>query len=251
MASNPFLRQSRDKGQVALETAFVFSTLIFLTFAIMNIGILFHTKMIATYAAFMAGRSYQVFGDQTGASYFEEMKSKSISLGGGAKSNTLLGDTGKTVTAFRVAEDIFTCSLPWMTVPQGDGTASTGGGRDFASRCQEGKRKYENTNIGRVISFAPFEKDASSMVKKATQLNEVTGGFSEKNRKPLRYGIMSIKYRMPILFNPYGAFGANGEEPIIRDEVFVPVLLNPGLSEGLKEADKSKKDFDDDFKSGK
>ena len=89
------------------------------------------------------------------------------------------------------------------------------------------------------------------MVKKATQLNEVTGGFSEKNRKPLRYGIMSIKYRMPILFNPYGAFGANGEEPIIRDEVFVPVLLNPGLSEGLKEADKSKKDFDDDFKSGK
>ena len=256
---NHFLRQSKVKGQAVLETAFVFTMILFLTFAIVNIGVMLHTKTIATYAAFMAGRSYQVFGDQTGADFFDEA---------GEKKQKLLGDQ-KTVTALRVAEDIFTCSLPWVKVPEGDAQSTFNPldtKKDPTSRCMEGKRKYETTNIGKTIKFSPFDKDKVESFQKKPQLNEVVGGYSETGRKPMRYGILSIKYRTPVLFNPMNVFynqsasagktpdalmpvrkGSDGEL-LIYDEVFVPILLNPGLSEGLSEPDKTKKSVEDEFK---
>jgi hypothetical protein len=260
-----FLRVKKDKGQAVLETAFVFSMILILTFAVVNLGVMLHTKMVATYAAFMSARSYQVFGDQTGAEFFDEQGANDSA--GASKDKRLLSDLGKTVTALRVAEDIFTCSLPWMKVPDGDAQSAftaMQNKNDSSSRCMEGKRKYEITNIGKSIKFAPFEKDSKKILDKP-QLNEVVGAYSEKGRKPMRYGILSIKYRTPILFNPMNVFGTpvsssqfdktlmplhsgSSGDLLLYDEVFVPVLLNPGLSEGLSKPDPTKKAVDDDFK---
>lgn len=260
-----FLRKWKSKGQAVLETAFVFTMILVLTFAIVNIGVMLHTKTIATYAAFMSARSYQVFGDQTGAAFFDEVSTTPSS--GDGKDLKLLSDLGNTVTALRVAEDIFTCSLPWVKVPEGDAQSTLTAFQnknDMSSRCMEGKRKYETTNIGKTIKFAPFEKDNKKILDKP-QLNEVVGAYAEKGRKPMRYGILSIKYRTPILFNPMNVFGTplsasqadktlmplragSSGDLMLYDEVFVPVLLNPGLSEGLSKPDPSKKSDEDEFK---
>ena len=239
------------KGQTALEAAFVLTTILFITFAIVNYAMVVHTKMVATYAAFMAGRSYQIYGDQTNANMFQEVSAKTNLLGGatGKNEGQLLGDMGKTVTAFRVAEDIFTCGLPWVTVPEGDAESGVNpvDQKDTRfSRCLEGKRKYEKSNIGRAITFAPFKKEQGDLLSGKQRLDEVSGSLSEPGRAPLRYGIMSIKYRVPLMFNPMGVFTQSGEkEPLVQDEVFVPILLNPGLSDGLKEQKNQEKDFED------
>jgi hypothetical protein len=236
------LKKRKDRGQTALETAFVFSTLLFLTFTIVNFAILFHTKNIATYAAFMAGRSYQVLGDQTGADFFKESSTKP-----GIKPPNFLSDLGKTVAAFRVAEDVFTCSLPWMKVPSGDELVQltpqdikSGG----ASRCLEGKRKYQKTNIGKSLNFAPFKKDPNPL-NGGAKLDEVAGSFTEKGRAPLRYGILNLKYRTPLLYNPMGVFAGIS---LVQSEAHVPILLNPGLEAGLQKKKDNEKDFEDEKK---
>ncbi len=232
-----------ERGQTAIETAFVLTMILFVTFMIVNYAIVVHTKMVATYAAFMAGRSYQVFGDQQGAAHFGEIAAE-------GKSQQLIEDLGKTVTAFRVAEDIFTCGLPWVQVPEGDAETQLTPEQQRENRfgrCLEGKRKYEKTNIGKALTFAPFKQDDSSSLSRDQKLDDVAGSFTESGRAPLRYGILSLKYRVPLMFNPMGVFSESGEsEPLVRDEVFVPVLLNPGLSDGLKKAENNEKDFDDD-----
>lgn len=255
----PSFRGSRNcKGQTALETAFVFTMLIFLTLAFVNLAILLHTKNVATYAAFMAGRSFQVLGDQTGAEKIEEYSSQAF--GGSPK---FLSDIpAKTVAAHRAAEDIFTCALPWMSVPSGDElvklTDNPYQAKPFQQRCLEGKRKYEKTNIGKGLNFAPF-KEAFDNGQTKESLNEVLKSLREqvtppvkfgerkaKVRDPLRFGIMVLKYRTPILFNPGNILQISGEDAMVRDEVAVPVLLNPGLSATLKKKDDKDKEFDDE-----
>jgi hypothetical protein len=230
-------RRQKQSGQTALETAFVFSALLFLTFTIVNFAILFHTKNIATYAAFMAARSYQVIGDQTGAELFDEAN------GSFGKKTKLLGDLGKTVAAFRVAEDIFTCSLPWISVPQGDALIQvnpTEVQRNPTMRCLEGKRRYQNTNIGKSLKFSPFKRNPNP---NETKLDDVPGSFTEKGRLPLRYGILNLKYRTPIIYNPMNVFGEKGA--LVQGQVNVPILLNPELEAGLQKAKPGEKDFDE------
>ena|GEM_PF-4486171 len=240
-----FSKAKKSRGQTALETFFVFTGVIFMSFAMFNLSVAMYTKFVATYAAFMAGRSYQVYGDQTGRSLFKETGDKS-----------LLADQ-QTLTIIRTAEDIFTCALPWAQVPQSDSlSASNVNGPNkklpFAS-CQEGKRKYQTTNINKSITMFRFDNklSATSTNQSGQQLLEgVSEGFHETDRQPLRFAILKLQYKNPLLFNVFGVF--NGPATIsnkgqitvvdsndasrlqIWHSVFVPVLLNPGLESGVK-----------------
>jgi hypothetical protein len=237
-------RRRAQRGQTALETAFVFSFLLFMTFMVMNLGILLHTKNIATYAAFMAARSFQVLGDQTGAQAFLEM----VSLDGDQTQRFMQEFEGSKYPAFfRVAEDIFTCGLPWMSVPDGDAEGSLlqdDREKSTEERCMSGKRKYATLNIGE-ISFAPFDPEDNGSLLSADQsgLEDVAGGFAEDGRNPLRYGVLRLPYRSPILFDPMGTI--NGR--LYQGEIYVPALLNPGLSIELKEG--SNNDANEAFKN--
>jgi len=241
----------KNKGQLVLETAFVFTLLIFLVFTIVNFGIIFHTKNIATYAAFMGARSYQVMGDLSRSKNFDAFET--LTKNGKQKSFLM---SAKTATPYQVAEDIFTCALPWVTVPEGDGETTLSAVdlmKTPSSRCMEGKRKYKNMNVGDTIRFEPFgDKDPSSFLSALgggdkSELNSVLGAFSEPGRPTLQYGILSLQYKKPILFNPFGLFSAkNGESKVFVDEVFVPVLLNPGLNTKFKKDDGKTKKFEED-----
>jgi hypothetical protein len=184
---------AKDKGQVVLETAFVFSLLIFLVFAIVNFAVIFHTKNIATYAAFMAGRSYQVVGDLSRSGKYDIYE---ITAKNGKQTKFM--NKPKTATPYQVAEDIFTCALPWVRVPDGDGESM--GGEDLSkspySRCMEGKRKYKNMNVGDSIRFEPFGDDPANILSgDKSQLNEVKNAFAEAGRPSLQYGILSMQYK--------------------------------------------------------
>ncbi len=241
-----------DKGQTALETAFVLGGLLFLTFAFVNLAILLHTKNIATYAAFMSARSFQVLGDQTGQEAFKEK-------GQGGQQTGFLSDLGENVVAaYRVAEDVYTCALPWMSVPKGDEKVQFKPDPNKPilahERCLEGKRKYQSTNVAKALNFQPFKKDDGTGSEEKS-LDEVPGSFVERTgsatllnpnagrRDPLRYGILVLKFRTPLLFNPGNILRINGEDAMVRDEVYVPVLLNQGLSAVLKKKDEKSKDF--------
>lgn len=248
-------RPSIRRGQTALETAFVLSSILFVTFTLVNFAILFHTKSIATYAAFMAGRSYQVVGDQTNADFFKEETGQNFlgQTGGGHLFDDLKGTSGDpTLAVVRAAEDIFTCALPWISVPGDDAQDSFQNDADamkksFSERCMEGKRKYQKLNIGKSLRFLPFDRSSGNDVSKFKNLELVKGGFSEQGRDPLRYGILNMKYRTPLIFNPMGSFISENDSPFIKDEVFVPVLINPGLRTGLQDnRNSNEQDFDDE-----
>jgi len=151
-----------------------------------------------------------------------------------------------------VAEDIFTCALPWMEVPEGDGNLFTSGNlseRTSAERCKEGDRRYDVLNVGKNIRFATFEEEEGGGFGGAAELEIVSSAFAEPGRVPLRFGIMNLRYRTPIVFDPLGVFTENFEDNLVRDEVFVPVLLNPGLLSGItRDQGIGDNDFDDDFK---
>ena len=238
------------RGQTALETLFVFTTLIVLAFAIVNLAVLLHTRTIASYAAFMAARSYQVLGDQTGAGFFHE-----------GEDGELLGDL-KQVAAIQTADDIFTCAIPWMSVPDGDGNNQNFQFDQkqigYNERCQSGKRKYEKLNIYDKLEFFPFDDSGGGGLNmNAEKLEEVKDGFAEKDRSPLRYGILKMSYKTRVLFNFFNILPAENddEDPnagdlrqavalssmpgldsngFVYQTVYVPVLLNPGLESGLK-----------------
>lgn len=237
------LHKSSSRGQTVLETLFVFGSILFLTFAMMNLSVAMHTKFVATYAAFMAGRSYQVYGDQTGADLFEEHDSS------GGK---LLSDL-PTLSVVRTAEDIMTCALPWLSVPKGD--ELPGGGRPIGvgKRCLEGQRKYESTNIDRQIAFLRFDGEENSFGASEDRLEKVDDAYHEEGRPPLRYAIMRLRYKSPIFTNLFNLFdgvatvaaeGGGLEERFVDEayrrrvwhRVYVPVLLNPGLSAGVQDA---------------
>ena len=197
--------------------------------------------MIASYAAFMTGRSFQVLGDGTASGIFREMKDEN----GGSQSLFEEGAKSKNPMFLRAAEDIFTCALPWMKVPEGDGLqdlqAADPTKKTIEERCMAGKRKYEKLNIG-AIKFIPWEKEkgTSEQAGNNSGLQTVAGGFAEKGREPLRYGIIRLPFRMPIPFKIGGDFGEYAQ-----GEVFVPVLLNPGLRVKLvKNEGKQNNDFE-------
>jgi hypothetical protein len=234
---------SAIRGQTVVETFFVFTMIIFLTFTIVNLAILLHTKNIATYAAFMAGRSYQVLGSQENADSFLEVTKNGP--------NQKFLATEKTLGAIRVAEDIFTCALPWMAVPEGEIDQKP---TEFeleknpGLRCGEGIRKYKKLNVGsgkedqKSLDFLPFKSDALTAFGKP-KLPEVKGGFAEAGREPLRYGILQMRYQTPLLYNFMNVFGAAGTKA--RDKVFVPILLNPGLATGLQDKKPGDEDEED------
>ncbi len=248
--------KGRSRGQMVLETAFVFTFLIFLVFTIVNFGIIFHTKNIATYSAFMAARSYQVMGDYDRVDSPEELNVYETKDAKGKI--TPFMDKVTVAAPYMVAEDIFTCALPWVTVPDGEAEKRPEKPDEdnllsvTSSRCMEGKRKYKNFNVGDAIRFQPFGEDQSSLTsalsgKKETDLNKVERAYTERGRSPLQYGILSMQYKKPILFNPFGVFNsAQGKSKIYVDEVFVPVLLNPGLKSKFKEDEKKPKQFEED-----
>lgn len=265
--------KKRKRGQTAIETAFVFSSIIFLTFTLSNLGILIHTRNIATYAAFMSARSYQVFGDQSykqDASGFGNVEPY-FEIGPNGQVQPLLGDL-KIAAALRVAEDLYTCSLPWMTVPAGDREGvmkppEPGKPHPPEDRCMEGKRKYEKLNVGKNLDFLTFKDPSGSPNNTQTNLELVEGGYRERGtnrltkedefRDPLRYGILRLRYRTPLLFNPMGSFASedgnklfgifevNGNGEFVSDAVYVPALINPGLSTGLQDKKSEDKEFDD------
>lgn len=240
------LLQTKNKAQTVLETLFVLTSMIFVTFMTMNVAVSIHTKNIATYAAFMGARSYQVYATHVGADQFQEIPAESESFIGEKGDGTLLSDLTKTASAHRVAEDIFTCALPWMTVPKEDQTGSTVDvPKTPEERCMEGKRKYEVTNVAKP-TIRPFSLKDDFQDK--TKLTVVPDGFSEEGREKLRFGIFILAYRKDIPFNIMGLFKnkdgedstalqANDESDDSIQSVYVPVLLNPGLDPGLKEAD--------------
>lgn len=247
-------RGSRRRGQVALETAFMFSMMILMTFAIVNLGIFLHTKFLASYAAFMAGRSFQVLGDGTGSEFYKEALEKGGGFFASEAEQRLMQEIedSKYPAFIRVAEDIFTCSLPWMSAPKEDrleqqGNLSGTGTVGIEERCASGKRKYETLNIGE-ISFAPFDPSESNNKfgtgKSDQGLEKVMGGFAEQGREPLRYGILRLPFRTPIMFDPLKQFTSDYHQ----GTVYVPVLLNPGLKIQLEEA-KDKVDADAAFKN--
>jgi len=250
MKSIAWCVRRKSKGQTTIETAFVFAMLLFITFALMNLGILLHTKMIATYSAFMAGRSFQVLGDETSANLFVE----ATDLSGDQGQPFLAEMNGAKYPAFfRVAEDIFTCALPWMSAPQDDALEDLPN-KDpdkitIDDRCMSGRRKYETLNIGN-ITFTPWEPGGTASAAlggNQSGLETVTDAFSEPGRDPLKYGVLRLPYRTPILFDFTGAFGGQFHS----NEVFVPLLLNPGLDIKLEEGDgNEEKDFESSaFKS--
>jgi hypothetical protein len=207
-----------------VETAFVFTTMLMLALAAINLGTAAHTHFIANYAAFMATRSFQVYGVGTGADFFLE------------------GDEGLlesevTASVIRVAEDIFTCSLPWFSPPEND-VINPQDENQMYQNCHEGNRKYENTNIDSQLRVLRFDRDQK------TELEVVTTGYSEEERDPLRFGILQMRYKRSLLRNPFGIFDGmrniDGEEVFVDDEyrsrvwhqVHMPLLLNPGLDTG-------------------
>lgn len=239
------LSTNLSRGQTVLETVFVLGSILFLTFAMMNIGVAMHTKFVATYAAFMAGRSYQVYGDHKGANIFQE-KASSFEA-------HLLSDL-PTLSVVRTAEDIMTCALPWLSVPKGDELPSSGKNPvGVSKRCLEGQRKYEKTNIDRQIAFLRFDGKDSTFGDPEDQMEKVESAYHEKGRLPLRYAIMRLRYKSPIFTNIFNLFDGmanvvaenGGLEERFVDEayrrrvwhrVYVPVLLNPGLSAGVQDA---------------
>ncbi|MGA0164671.1 MAG: hypothetical protein ACO3LE_10590, partial [Bdellovibrionota bacterium] len=204
-----------------------------------------HTKFVATYAAFMAARSYQVYGNQSGSGVYQEF-SQSDPDG----VDLLSGE--QTWTIIRTAEDIFTCALPWMSVPEGDELAAF----DEALQskgvrpCLEGKRKYEKTNIDKKIVFYRFENESSNQGDQL--LDPVPGAYIEPGREPLRFSIMRMRYRNPMLTGLMEFFGGlmnparrAGNEAVDEDmqniydgrlwfNVHVPALLNPSLNSGVE-----------------
>ncbi len=251
------LRANPERAQTALETAFVFTAIIFLAFTVMNLGVFMHTRAVATYAGFMAARSYQVYGDHTGREAFkEQMQSGTQNL----------YDDMKTLSVIRTAEDIFTCALPWVSPPKDDliGSAplfdpSGKGG------CMEGERKYESTNINKQIGFLKFDDDQNTNFAQRAQLETLTKGFKEPNREPMRFAILRLQYKNRLLINPYNVFddkitttneqGVKMERFVDDKErakrwhkIYVPVLLNPGLESGVKDTpeDQANDDRDED-----
>jgi len=246
--------RSGRRGQTTVEATVVITGLIFLTFSIMNLGFLLHSKMVATYAAFMAGRSFQVLGDQTGAEFYQENASKED---GGIPQNFLneMKDS-KYPGFFRVAEDIFTCALPWMAAPAGDrlqNITDTDREKTIDERCAAGKRKYETFNVGTPV-FIPWDPagSKSSFFDQTSGLEKVNESFTEVGRDPLRYGVLRITYRTPLIFPmPELQYVDSRDRPrntaeFHTGEVFVPVLLNPGLRIELKKAEggDAEKDFE-------
>lgn len=238
-----------QRGQTALETAFVFSTLLFIAFAMVNFGIKYHTHNIATYAAFMAGRSYQVLGDMRGSAEIEEVTAD------GSRQEFLKELKDKEIISVQqVAEDIFTCALPWVRVPPGDGD-DPGFGEDesdkptsYRAHCLEGQRKYEKMNIGdeKKLTFAVFgDQSAFGNI----EFDKVPGAYAEEGREGIRYGILTLKYRTPILADPLGVFTKGGENPYAFGEVSTPILINPGLETGVStEAIEEGKNIKEAFK---
>lgn len=222
-------KQRSSRGQTVVETAFVFTTMLMLALAAVNLGTAAHTHFIANYSAFMAARSFQVYGIGTGADFFSE------------------GDEGllesePTAAIIRVAEDIFTCSLPWFSAPENDVINPNDETQSFQN-CNEGNRRYENTNIDRQLRVLRYDR------KEETEFETVATSYTEEERDPLRFGILQIRYKRSLLRNPFGIFdgmkNVDGEEVFVDDEyrsrvwhsVHMPLLLNPGLDTGeLKES---------------
>ena len=253
-----FIRKTSFRGQTALETFFVFSALIFAAFAMLNLNTNLFTKNIATYAAFMGARSYQVYGDHRSilAELPEELIPKEVTPDGGVQN---LLENENALSIVRTAEDIFTCALPWYGVPDGDAD-----GELFAleqdnsafARCREGQRKYERTNINRRISMFRFDRETSPQLAQANDgalLERVADSFAEEGREPIRYAILKLQYKNRLLFNVLNAFDGpaptrvNGEIVVrnVNDNfrqrqwhsVHVPVLLNAGLHSGVRLAE--------------
>ena len=247
-----FVTKRKSQGQVALETFFVFGAMIFLALTMINFGVMMHTKSIATYAAFMAARSYQVYGDKKGAAFFKE---------GNEAGRLLEGE--KTLPIIRTAEDILTCGLPWLSAPRDDLENAQSldpqkQKEDMYAGCAEGKRQYKETNINKNITIFRFDKSASlqSLRSQGVSLLEaVPNAYHEAEREPLRYSILKLQYKNQLLYNLMSVF--DGAATIIEDDksqtitardderakrwhaVYVPLLLNPGLNSGLQIVDSS------------
>jgi len=253
------LRRNPERAQTALETAFVFTSIIFLAFTVMNLGVFMHTRAVATYAGFMAARSYQVYGDHTGREAFkEQMQSGTQNL----------YDDMKTLSVIRTAEDIFTCALPWVNPPKDDliGTAPINDTTGKAG-CMEGERKYQSTNINKQIGFLKFDEDPNTNFAQRAQLETLTKGYKENNREPMRFAILRLQYKNRLIINPYNVFdgpttttneaGIKVEKYVNDKErakkwhkIYVPVLLNPGLESGVKDAPQDQANSDEDQNAG-
>lgn len=209
--------------------------MLFIAFALLNVPMALHTKFVATYAAFMAGRSYQVYGNHEGLSRFSELTEE-------GDETPLLEDV-PTLAAIRVAEDIFTCSLPWVSVPSDDvENVNEDELVGITRSCFEGHRNYESFNINEEIEFESFDRSGGGGAT-GELIESVESGFREgqigghlEERAPLRFAIMRLRYRNPMIiargfFRDEDRFG-----PERWARVHVPILLNPGLESGVVEA---------------
>lgn len=215
-----------SRGQTALETAFVFTAMLFLAFAMMNLAIAMHTKFIATYAAFMAGRSYQVYGDHQGLQAFEEQNGESV-----------LSDL-PVLSIQRTAEDIYSCALPWVQVDEDDiqDRQALNDREGFISRCAEGNREYAANAMNTQIQFVRFDNEERFGGTDAL-LETVEGSYHEIDREPLRYAILRLQHRRPFVFDFMGLFDNESSFSGTRSaqRVYAPVLLNPGIGAGVIE----------------
>lgn len=269
---NQRLIKKTSRGQTVLETFFVFSSLLFVGFVMMNLNVTMYTKNVASYAAFMAARSYQVYGDHQdllSRASSEALEVYPKEIGADGNEQNLLEDE-RALTIIRTAEDIMTCALPWVSVSDEDKLSERDQGQDDEADplgCLEGKRKYEDTNINRQLTIFRFDSSSSPDLAQAdtgSLLEKVESGYREANRDPLRYAILKLQYKNKLLFNIMGAFDRQATLPDgsggvittrvndsyrnrIWHAVHVPLLLNPGAHSGVEiaEDDNAGSDIDE------
>lgn len=256
--------KKKFRGQTVLETLFVFTAMIFLAFAMLNLNTSLFTRYIANYAAFMAARSYQVYGDHRDLNGIDnDIVPKEVKDGGGVQN--ILEDE-KALSMVRTAEDIMTCALPWYSVPENDRDDNNQNQlideKDPYYDCYEGRRKYEDTNINRQVSVFRFDDSQSPQLaasQSGSLLEGVAQSFREQGREPLRYAILKLQYKNKLVFNVLKVFDGTvqvkeaGGQIVAKElndsnrdrywfDVHVPLLLNPGLNSGVRIAEEGEVD---------
>lgn len=227
-------RFKRSRGVSSIETAFVFNGIILFTVLGINLASYMHTRFMATYAGFMATRSYQVYGDQTGREAFQE----TVFSG----EQELLSELPALAT-IQTAEDIFTCGLPWVRPPQDD---VIGSGADDRAGCMSNQRQYQSTNINRSFAFVSFENPELAERNQAGNFLPIEDGYAENGRFPARYAILKLQYKNNLILNPYNVFdGDTTDGRNVSDfdrrrlwsRVYIPVSIEPGLETGVSRAE--------------
>lgn len=218
------------RGQTILEMALILGSVLFFSFLTIQFTMIWQSRLVARYAAFMTARSLQVWGGGG------QIKWTPAEVYGG-------GSNTKAFPFRKVFEDIYTCGVPWARVPPDDlkNRAETD---DYIVHCgATGERKYEQTNLYEARAKRYDDKDPQGV-----GMHRVGNSFFEMinfcsgpqcastSDLPLRFGVLEVTYKVPLLFGIVPGVAKKTEELTkgvvaggLIDGVAAPLLLNPGL----------------------